>query len=222
MKACETMAELCALVGRDGAAYQARAAALRENLNRYFWSDERGAFIDSYESGRNHVTRHANIFAILFGVASAEQRESIVRRVILNPEVPQITTPYFKFFELDALCRLGYLDEVLERIRSYWGGMVSRGAVTFWETFDPAQDAPGQYAMYGDPFGKSLCHAWGASPIYLLGKYFLGVRPTSPGYATYEVKPVTRFFRELDCRVPVKNGIVEIRWKDGRLEIKKP
>ena len=222
VKACETMAELCALVGRDGAAYQARAAALRENLNRYFWSDERGAFIDSYESGRNHVTRHANIFAILFGVASAEQRESIVRRVILNPEVPQITTPYFKFFELDALCRLGYLDEVLERIRSYWGGMVSRGAVTFWETFDPAQDAPGQYAMYGDPFGKSLCHAWGASPIYLLGKYFLGVRPTSPGYATYEVKPVTRFFRELDCRVPVKNGIVEIRWKDGRLEIKKP
>jgi hypothetical protein len=29
--------------------------------------------------------------------------------------------------------------------------------------------------MYGRPFGKSLCHAWGASPIYLLGKYYLGV-----------------------------------------------
>ena len=38
-------------------------------------------------------------------------------------------------------------------------------------------------------FGKSLCHAWGASPVYLLGRYFLGVVPTSPGFATYDVKP---------------------------------
>lgn len=41
--------------------------------------------------------------------------------------------------------------------------------------------------MYGRKFGKSLCHAWGASPIYLLGKYYLGIKPTSAGYATYLV-----------------------------------
>ena len=28
--------------------------------------------------------------------------------------------------------------------------------------------------------GKSLCHAWGASPIYLLGKYYLVIRPLTP------------------------------------------
>lgn len=137
--------------------------------------------------------------------------------MVSHPSITQITTPYFKFFELDMLCKLGYLDEVMQRMKDYWGGMLERGAVTFWEEFDPEQNAPEQYGMYGDPFGKSLCHAWGASPIYLLGKYFLGVRPTSPGYATYEVKPKLRFFQELDCEVPIKGGTVKINYQDGVL-----
>lgn len=218
VKALETMEKLCRLTGREGSAYAQKAKALKENLNRYFWSEELGAYIDSYESGKNHVTRHANIFAVVFDVASEEQKASIAQNVLFNPEVPPITTPYFQFFQLDALCQLGYLDQVMERIKSYWGGMLDRGAVTFWEEFDPRQSGPEQYAMYGDPFGKSLCHAWGASPIYLLEKYFLGVRPTAPGYKTYEVKPVIRFFKELDCQVPVGGGIVHITLKDGRLE----
>ncbi|MBN2614002.1 MAG: hypothetical protein JXB00_20765 [Bacteroidales bacterium] len=44
--------------------------------------------------------------------------------------------------------------------------------------------------MYGRRFGKSLCHAWGASPVYLLGRYFVGVRPTKPGYEEFEIRPV--------------------------------
>ena len=60
---------------------------------------------------------------------------------------------------------------------------------TFWEEFNPEQTGEKQYAMYGRPYGKSLCHAWGAGPILLFGRYFLGVRPTSPGYATFEVRP---------------------------------
>ena len=34
----------------------------------------------------------------------------------------------------------------------------------------------------------------------------------------YEVKPVARFFKELDCQVPVGHGVVCITLKDGRLE----
>ena len=222
VRSYEVMAQLCERLGKDGSRYREMGQALKQKLNQFFWSPEKGAFIDSYQSGRNHVTRHANIFAVCFEVATPEQQKSILENVILNPDVPQITTPYFKFFELDTLCKLGYLDEVFKRMKEYWGGMLERGAVTFWEEFDPNQSGPEQYAMYDDPFGKSLCHAWGASPIYLLGRYFLGVRPTSPGYATYEVKPVTRFFKQLDCQVPVKDGVVRITCQDGVLDIKRP
>jgi len=63
-------------------------------------------------------------------------------------------------------------------IREYWGGMLDRGAVTFWEEYDPEVPDDQQYDMYGDRFGKSLCHAWAASPIYLLAKYFVGLQIT--------------------------------------------
>lgn len=219
VKTYEVMASLCRLLEKDDSVYLKKGRSLKKNLMKYFWSKEKGAFIDSYESGRKHVTRHANIFAVLFDLVTEEQRQSIVKNVVLNPEITEITTPYFKFFELDMLCKLGYLDEVMSRMKSYWGGMLDRGAVTFWEEFDPIQNAPEQYSMYGDPFGKSLCHAWGASPIYLIGKYFLGVRPTSPGYETYEVKPELRFFEELDCTVPVAGGEVRILYRNDSLRV---
>ena len=61
----------------------------------------------------------------------------------------------------------------------------------------------------------------GASPIYLLGRYFLEVQPLTPGYETYEVKPHTEFFQELDCVVPVKNGSVHNVYRNGKLQVEK-
>ena len=221
LKCYQTMAYCARLLGKDASGYERDYEKLRKAVMEYFWCEEKGAFIDSFQSGKQHVTRHANIFAILFDLVEEEKVQSIIEHVLLNPEITQITTPYFKFFELDVWGKTGHLDKVYESLKSYWGGMLERGAVTFWEEFDPSQDEAQQYGMYGDPFGKSLCHAWGASPIYLLGRYFLGVQPLTPGYETYEVKPHTEFFQELDCVAPVKNGSVHIVNRNGELQVEK-
>lgn len=47
--------------------------------------------------------------------------------------------------------------------------------------------------MYGRPYEKSLCHAWSASPIYLLGAYRLRVRNTGVAYRNvYRMGEYTR------------------------------
>ncbi|MBU7449536.1 MULTISPECIES: alpha-rhamnosidase [Lactiplantibacillus] len=199
--------------------YQLKYDQLWKNLMTYFWDDEKGAFIDSYESGKRHVTRHANIFAILFDVVDADKQRSILKNVLLNDQITQITTPYFKFFEQDALCKLGEQHRVYQVLLDYWGGMLDRGAVTFWEEFDPIQHGKEMYAMYGDPYGKSLCHAWGASPIYLLGRHFVGLRPTSPGYQTFEIKPELAEFKQLQTVLPVKNGTVTVAKNANQLSV---
>lgn len=199
--------------------YQLKYDQLWKNLMTYFWDDEKGAFIDSYESGKRHVTRHANIFAILFDVVDADKQCSILKNVLLNDQITQITTPYFKFFEQDALCKLGEQHRVYQVLLDYWGGMLDRGAVTFWEEFDPTQHGKEMYAMYGDPYGKSLCHAWGASPIYLLGRHFVGLRPTSPGYQTFEIKPELAEFKQLQTVLPVKNGTVTVAKNANQLSV---
>ena len=203
----------------DRKRWQREREELLQQIEVFFWDDEKRAYIDSFHSGRRNVTRHANIFAILFNVADRERQKLLLESVLHNPNVPAITTPYFRFFELEALCRLGALDEVLREIKRYWGGMLRLGAVTFWEEYDPEKPLERQYEMYGDPYGKSLCHAWAASPIYLLARYFVGLRPLSPGGGEYEVKPQTHFFKSLDCSFPMGGQSLHIRLKSGKFTI---
>lgn len=217
-----TMAALSVQLGQEPAqcaAYQSKYELLKKKINAFYWNDNKGAYIDSYVSGKNHVSRHANIFAILFDIADGEQKEQIMEKVLHNDEIPQITTPYFKFYEMDALCRMGYLDEVLAKIREYWGGMLERGAVTFWEEFNPDAPRKEQYDMYGDKFGKSLCHAWSASPIYLLARYFVGLKITDPVSGKYELYPHLQYFDSLDCTLPVGKKEIHILWDGAELAV---
>lgn len=207
------------VLGEDVTEYNTKYDQLYQNVMKYFWDEEKGAFIDSYESGKRYVTRHANIFAILFDMVDEDKKQSILTNVLLNDQITQITTPYFKFFEQDALCKMGQQHRVYQVLLDYWGGMLDKGAVTFWEEFDPTKSGKDMYEMYGDPYGKSLCHAWGASPLYLLGRYFVGLKPTKPGYETFEVEPKLDEFDTLHSVMPVKNGSVIIDKKGKTLNI---
>ena len=209
------MEEMASFLGEYAAGFSARKKELVKKIRHFYWNAEKGAFIDSFVSGKKQVTRHANILAVVYGIADEKEKESILHNVILNDQIPAITTPYFQFFELDALCRLGYLDLVLEKIRSYWGGMLERGAATFWEEYDPSVPEEEQYDMYGDRFGKSMCHAWAASPIYFFVRYFLGLTLTEPGGAKYTIRPHTEFFESFDCHLNVGSRILHLVW-DGK------
>ena len=192
---------------------------LREKINRLYWDEEKHAFVDDHRTGSRNVTRHANIFALLYDLTSEERKAEIIEYVIKNPEIPAISTPYFEFFELDAMCGIGDVGFMTDKLISYWGSMLDKGATTFWESYFPEQSGVENYAMYGQPYGKSLCHAWGSSPIYLLGKYVLGVRPTAPGYSSFEVRPNAACFGGFEGKVPAGEGTVTVSLKDGSFTV---
>ncbi|MBU7498277.1 alpha-rhamnosidase, partial [Lactiplantibacillus pentosus] len=95
------------------------------------------------------------------------------------------------------------------------------GATTFWEQFDPTKQGSARYEMYDDKYGKSLCHAWGSSPIYLIGRYLVGLRPTAPGYGTYEINPQLKLLNDFDCTFPLSTSgdKVEMSVHEGTLNI---
>ena len=220
-KALETMAVCAQLVSSHGGYsatlfhpdYAALSTALRNRIKQTFWSYGQKAYLHAIEDGRLNpqVTKFPNMFAILYGLSYEEERKEIMKSVMLNPAVDPITTPYMRFYELETLCMDGRLTEVLQEMRDYWGGMLGEGATSFWEKYVPTERGTQHLAMYGRPYGKSLCHAWGASPIYLLGKYYLGVRPTKPGYAEYEVHPALGGLDWLEGDVPMPGGSIHVR-----------
>ena len=162
--------------------YGAKAAELREKIDKTFWSPDAHAYFHALEPELNsQVNKFASMFAILYGYVDEQRQREILKHVMQNPEVPAITTPYMRFYELAALCQLGLHDDVLTEIKAYWGGMLREGATTFWEKYNPEMKGDEHLTMYGRPYGKSLCHAWGASPVYLLGRYL--IYPASTGCA---------------------------------------
>jgi hypothetical protein len=219
VRSLETMA-LCGNLADDptGAeAYGKEAGTLRSKLFTDFWNPGRQAFV--YSSDDNRILRYTNMFAIFFGYLSPEQQTAVKTHVLLNDSIQQITTPYMQFYELEALCAMGEQQRVLKKLKAYWGGMLSLGATTFWEKYDPNENGAQNYAMYGRPFGRSLCHAWGASPLYLLGKYYLGVRPLTPGYAKYSVEPVLGGLQWMEGTVPTPHGNITLYCSRTRLVV---
>ena len=67
-----------------------------------------------------------------------------------------------------ALFEAGLKDEAIKLMKDYWGKMISLGADTYWEAFEPENT---DYSPYGSPIVNSYCHAWSCTPVWLLHKY---------------------------------------------------
>ncbi|MCG2614797.1 alpha-rhamnosidase [Terrimonas sp. NA20] len=222
-RSLETMA-LCAGItgdekGKDE--YAKLAADLKEKIFSLYWNPAKNALVHSRIDGKqtDNVTRYSNMFSIFFNYFNESQKQSVKNSVLLNDSIQKITTPYMRFYELEALCAMGEQDYVMKEMKSYWGGMLKLGATSFWEEYNPDKKGEEHYAMYGRQFGKSLCHAWGASPIYLLGRYYLGVQPTSPGYATYSIQPVLGGLQWMEGKVPTASGDISVYCDKKKIRI---
>ena len=214
VEALRVMAECDCLCNKDSDGYyQKEAERTLKRVKELFWSPDHHAFLHAMEDGvmNNQITKFPNMFAIIYGDVSDEESKQVLEHVMLNPDIPRITTPYMRFYELEALCMMGQQQHVLPEMKAYWGGMLREGATTFWEKYNPEEKGKQHLAMYGRPYGKSLCHAWGASPLYIIGKYFLGVRPTKPGYEEYEVRPALGGLQWMEGEVPTPFGKISIR-----------
>ena len=60
------------------------------------------------------------------------------------------------------------VEKAREYLTDYWGGMVRKGADTFWEAYDPSNDYLSPYDFF--PV-NSACHAWSCTPVYFMQKY---------------------------------------------------
>lgn len=206
----------------DAKKYAKLETDLRQKLKPTFWDDSRKAFMHAIEDGKmnTQITKFPNMFAIIYDCMSEDDKQTVMQSVMLNPEIESITTPYMRFYELEALCQMGMQTQVTDEIRGYWGGMLQEGATSFWEKYNPEDKGTQHLTMYGRPYGKSLCHAWGASPIYLFGRYYLGVEPTKPGYEEYTVSPSLGGLEWMEGDVPAPFGKIHIRMTSDEICVK--
>jgi len=223
-KSLETMA-LCADLAKntdDKAKYDGLAKALRSKLEPAFWNETKKALVHNRLDGKQQeqITRYSNMFAVFFNYLSPEKQQQIKKTVLLNDSVMKISTPYMRFYELEALCAMGEQKQVMKEMKDYWGGMIREGATSFWEKYNPTDKGTQHLAMYGRPYGKSLCHAWGASPVYLLGKYYLGIQPVKAGYSEFAINPNLGGLKWMEGTVPTPKGEIKLFMDNKTIKVK--
>jgi len=184
--------------------WQNISQTLKNKLLKTSWSDSKKAWLANPEFP-DKISRHANFLAVISGLATKDQFEGI-SRILSNDEVSQVGTPYMAGFENMAIARLGDVQYMINRTKDNWGGMLSQGATTFWEAYDPGQQGKEQYSFYGRPYGKSLCHAWSAGPAAFLPSEILGLKPIEDGWKRFSVHPDIGTLKWVSATVPTPFG----------------
>lgn len=194
------LAHIMTLLEQDGAAeYSTAADELSARTDAAFWNAERGLY-NTYlnaDGVLEHECELTQALAVYCGVCTPEHKECALE-LLAGEKLPPVSLSY-SIFLFDALLSAGdkYSRAAFARVARTWGDMLTQGATTFWET-----------ELGGWDFDRagSLCHAWSAVPLYLYMAYALGIKPTQPGFAQYEVKPLPSGMYELSGKIKLPNG----------------
>ena len=189
--ALDTAAKLADLSGNPGdvAGWQSRRDSIKANFDRVLWNTSRNEYRSPGYNG--DTDDRGNALAVVAGLAPAARHRAIteVLRTHLN------ASPYMEFYVLEALYLMGAAGVAEERMRNRFAAQVADPAChTLWEVWEKAAGTDN--------------HAWNGGPLYALSAYAAGVRPTEPGWTTYEIVPQTGTLTKIDTVVPTVKGDV--------------
>ncbi|MET3981971.1 alpha-L-rhamnosidase [Mucilaginibacter sp. UYP25] len=121
------------------------------------------------ESGNDKQISYASqIWMVLGGALTDAEGQKALTKVMETKGALYPGGPYLYHYYVQALINCGLNDKAKETITTYWGGMVNKGADTFWEIYDANDEFLSPYHFY--PI-NSYCHAWSCTPVYFIRKY---------------------------------------------------
>ena len=166
----------------------------------------------------------AKVLGILAGYMSTEKALDFLRSYELKDPV----SPCSAYLLACLYADFDMPERGLSIIRSLWGGMLDRGATSFWEAVrcnypDDFHKHLTTYTGYGE-YRMSLCHAWSSTPVDWFARTLLGVNPVSPGYREVEIAIwAPENMKKCEGSVSTPFGQIRVSWvrkADGEIIVK--
>ncbi len=138
--------------------------SMRKASREKYYDKSRGVIT----SGGGQVSYLSQVWMILSETLSAKEGVRALEYVLSDSTTCYPGSPYAYHYLIEAMLQCGMNDRAHELLVSYWGGMIEKGADTFWEVYDPNDDKKSPYGFF--PV-NSYCHAWSCTPVYFINKY---------------------------------------------------
>lgn len=188
----------------------------------------------SIKKGVSHGSKQTAAMLSLAGWLDADT----AAEEILDGGAKRFST--FMSFYLLTVAGAKDMQKALAAFETYYGGMLERGATTFWEDFNldwlensgriDALPAPGERDIHGDHgafcyqgFRHSLCHGWSSGPTAFLAESVLGIRILAPGCKKIGLAPNLGDLKWAEGTYPLPDGgILQISCKrrgDGTVDV---
>ena len=149
------------------------------------------------------ASQTANACAAAYGVVPAGSVGTVGRYV---SSLGMQATPQNAGEVLRALALAGLYPDLVTRLvdatTDGWANILSRGATFTWEVWNPS-----------DIVGDSMSHGWGSTMVPEIQRSLLGVRPTGPGFVTFDVAPPPAGLDWALGTVPTPRGTVSVAWR---------
>lgn len=140
------------------------------------------------------------------------------------------------YFSFKSMSKSNDITKAINILKEYYGGMLSRGATSFWEDFDidwlkdsgRIDELPkeGLKDLHGDfgawcykGFRHSLCHGWSVGPISFLIEEIAGIKFSDEKFNKIQIKPNLGHLKQLKVTVPTKYGPLIVK-ENNRGEVK--
>jgi hypothetical protein len=204
IRALEMMAEMGNAIGEltDADEFAAMADRSYRLFQQSLFNAKQGLYVDGAET--DHVSLHANLFPLAFGLAPQADREKMADWLANRGMKCSV---YAAQYLLEGLFENGADQQAIELITAKndrsWRHMVESGTTITWEAWDqkykPNQD---------------WNHAWGAAPANLFPRFILGAEPLRAGWSTTRISPKLGTLEFARGKVPTPYGPVEIIWEN--------
>jgi alpha-L-rhamnosidase len=160
-------------------------------------------------------TQASHVRALAFGLVPEELRPAVAGRLVelIGQAAGHLATGFLSTAHLlPVLADSGHLGQayqlLLQDTSPSWLTMVDRGATTMWEEWDGVDE-------HGVPHGSLNHYSKGAVATFL-HRYVAGLRPTAPGYRTFEVRPRPGGgITSATTRHVSPFGAIEVSWRLG-------
>ena len=175
----------------DVSYYQGLEDAVKDHFNQYLWNTAAKAYVFDWMNDAQSATidDRSNAWAVLAGAADSAKRAGVLN--ILNTQ--QNASPYQERYIEDAMFTMGKDSAALTRMLSYYQPDIDSWSTTMWERMGST---------------STNNHAWAAGACYLLGAYVAGIKPTTPGFTTYQVLPMLGSLTAVSATVPSVKGSI--------------